>query len=35
MKTKAGLWSDHRQAVVVIVSDTGEAVKRMQITSDR
>jgi len=32
MKTKAGLWIDHRQAVVVIVSDTGEEIK--QISSD-
>jgi len=32
MKTKAGLWIDHRQAVVVIVSDTGEVIK--QISSD-
>lgn len=32
MKTKAGLWIDHRQAIVVIVSDTGEEIK--QISSD-
>jgi stalled ribosome rescue protein Dom34 len=32
MKTKAGLWIDHRQAVVVIFSDTGEEIK--QISSD-
>ncbi|MHB8121296.1 MAG: hypothetical protein ACYDG4_04000 [Desulfuromonadaceae bacterium] len=32
MKTKAGLWIDHRQAIVVIVSETGEEIK--QISSD-
>jgi hypothetical protein len=32
MKTKAGLWVDHRQAIVVIVSATGEEIK--QISSD-
>ena len=32
MKTKAGLWIDHRQAIVVIISDTGEEIK--QISSD-
>jgi len=32
MKTKAGLWIDHRQAIVVIVSATGEEIK--QISSD-
>lgn len=32
MKTIAGLWIDHRQAVVVIVSDKGEEIK--QISSD-
>jgi len=35
MKTKAGLWIDHRQAIVVIVSDTGEVIKQIQITADR
>lgn len=32
MKTKAGLWIDHRQAIVVIVSETGEEIR--QISSD-
>jgi len=32
MKTKAGLWIDHRQAIVVIISTTGEEIK--QISSD-
>jgi len=29
MKTKAGLWIDHRQAIVVIVSATGEEIKQI------
>ena len=32
MKKKAGLWIDHRKAVIVIVSDQGEVVK--EITSN-
>ncbi len=32
MKTNAGLWIDHRQAIVVIVSNAGEEIK--QITSN-
>ena len=32
MKKKAGLWIDHRKAVIVIVSDQGEVIK--EITSD-
>ncbi len=32
MKTNAGLWIDHRQAIVVIISATGEEIK--QISSD-
>lgn len=31
MKSKAGLWIDHRKAVIVIVTDEGEETK--QITS--
>jgi hypothetical protein len=27
MKTKVGLWMDHRKAVVVVVSDKGEEIK--------
>ena len=29
MKTKAGLWIDHRRAIAVIVSDTGEEIKQI------
>lgn len=29
MKTHAGLWVDHRKAVVVIVSDRGETTRRV------
>lgn len=29
MKTKAGLWIDHRQAIVVIVSAAGEEIKQI------
>ena len=29
MKTRAGLWIDHRQAIVVIVSATGEEIKQI------
>lgn len=32
MKTKAGLWIDHRQAILVILSETGEEIR--QISSD-
>ena len=32
MKKEAGLWIDHREAVVVIVTDAGEEIER--ITSD-
>ncbi|MFZ0533584.1 MAG: hypothetical protein WAM09_10410 [Anaerolineales bacterium] len=32
MKSKVGLWIDHRKAVIVIVSDEGEETK--QITSN-
>ena len=32
MKTKVGLWMDHRKAVIVIVSDQGQETK--QIESD-
>jgi hypothetical protein len=27
MKTKVGLWMDHRKAVIVVVSDKGEEIK--------
>ncbi len=29
MSSKIGLWIDHRQAVIVIVTDEGEEVKRI------
>jgi len=32
MKKQAGLWIDHRKAVIVIVSETGEEIK--EITSN-
>jgi hypothetical protein len=32
MKKQAGLWIDHRKAVIVIVTDSGEEIK--EITSD-
>lgn len=30
MKTKAGLWIDHRQARVVIGSNTGKEIKQIR-----
>lgn len=35
MKTKAGLWIDHRQAIVVIVSATGEEIKQIQSNAEK
>jgi hypothetical protein len=32
MKKQAGLWIDHRKAVIVIISETGEEIK--EISSD-
>ena len=29
MKTLAGLWIDHREAVIVILSDKGEEARRV------
>ena len=29
MKSEIGLWIDHRQAVIVVVTDIGEATKRI------
>lgn len=29
MKTNAGLWIDHREAIIVVLSKTGEATKRI------
>ena len=30
MKTNAGLWIDHREAVIVVLSETGEATSRIR-----
>ncbi len=30
MKANAGVWIDHREAVIVVLSDNGEATKRIQ-----
>ena len=30
MKRAAGLWVDHRKAVLVIVTDEGEEIKRIE-----
>ena len=35
MKTKAGLWIDHRQAIVVIVSATGEEIKQVSSQAEK
>ena len=35
MKTKAGLWIDHRQAIVVIVSATGEEIKQISSHAEK
>lgn len=35
MKTKAGLWIDHRQAIVVIVSATGEESKQISSHAEK
>lgn len=35
MKTKAGLWIDHRQAIVVIVSATGEEIKQISSNAEK
>jgi hypothetical protein len=35
MKTKAGLWIDHRTAVVVIVSATGEEIKQISSHAEK
>ena len=29
MATKAGVWIDHRQAVVVLVTDAGQEIKKI------
>lgn len=35
MKTKAGLWIDHRQAIVVIISATGEEIKQISSNAEK
>ncbi|MBC8017979.1 MAG: hypothetical protein H7X83_05615 [Verrucomicrobia bacterium] len=35
MKSKAGLWIDHRQAIVVIVSATGEEIKQISSHAEK
>ena len=35
MKTNAGLWIDHREAVIVILSDTGEKTTRIQSGAEK
>ena len=35
MKTKTGLWIDHRQAIVVIVSSTGEEIKQISSQAEK
>jgi len=35
MKTKAGLWIDHRQAIVVIVSAAGEEIKQISSQAEK
>jgi hypothetical protein len=30
MKSNAGLWIDHREAIIVLLSQTGEVIKRIQ-----
>lgn len=35
MKTKAGLWIDHRQAVVVLVSAAGEEIKQISSQAEK
>lgn len=35
MKTTAGLWIDHRQAIVVIVSATGEEIKQISSNAEK
>jgi len=35
MKSKAGLWIDHREAVIVVLTGTGEETKRIQSTVEK
>lgn len=35
MKANAGLWIDHREAIIVVLSETGEETKRIQSTVEK
>ena len=35
MKTNAGLWIDHREAIIVVLKDTGEKTMRIQSTLEK
>jgi hypothetical protein len=35
LKTEAGLWIDHREAVIVVLSKTGQETKRIQSKGER
>jgi hypothetical protein len=35
MKANAGLWIDHREAVIVVLTATGEETKRIQSTAEK
>jgi hypothetical protein len=35
MKTNAGLWIDHREAVIVVLTATGAEIKRIQSTVEK
>ncbi len=35
LKAEAGLWLDHRQAFIVVLSKTGEETRRIQSSADR
>ena len=35
MKKQAGLWIDHRESVIVMVTDEGEEIKRISSNADK
>lgn len=35
MNKKIGLWIDHRQAIIIIVSDTGEEIKQISSNAEK
>src|SRR5579872_107341 len=35
MKTNAGLWIDHREAIVVVLSDDGAEIKHIRSTAEK